>query len=291
MTTAIIFGANGQDGHYLNALLTGMGMDVLGVSRSGEWLHTDIADFQAVEQLVATHRPNFIFDLAANSTTRHDAVLENNATIGTGTFNLLEAVYRHSRHTKVFLSGSGLQFENKGLPVKETNAFHASSPYAVSRIQSVYAGRYYRSLGLRVYFGYFYNHESPRRPAHHLTRRIAAAACQIAAGSTEVLTIGDVDVQKEWTFAGDVVKAALILTMQDEIFEANLGSGLAYSIANWLDACFSLKGLQWQNHVVSPPGFQPEYRILVSNPDLIHSLGWRPEVTFQMLAKMMTDAA
>ena len=290
MTTALIFGANGQDGHYLNALLKGVGMDVVGISRSGDWLHTDIADFNDVERLVAERRPDYIFDLAANSTTRHDAVLENNATIGTGSINLLEAVYRHSRHTKVFLSGSGLQFENHGIPVRETDAFQASSPYAVSRIQSVFAGRYYRSLGLRVYFGYFYNHESPRRPAHHLTRRIASAACQIAAGSTEVLTIGDVGVQKEWTFAGDVVRAAVTLTMQDDVFEANLGSGLAYSIADWLEACFSLKGLQWQKHVVSPEGFQAEYRILVSNPDLIHSLGWKPEVTFRMLAKMMTEA-
>ena len=60
--------------------------------------------------------------------------------------NILEAVKRHCPESKVFITGSGVQFENKGVPISETDNFEANSPYAIARIQSVYAARYYRKL-------------------------------------------------------------------------------------------------------------------------------------------------
>ena len=143
---AIIFGANGQDGFYLSGLLEQKGIKVIGVSRSGNFLKTNIADFAEVAELIKSSAPDFVFHLAANSTTRHDAIFENHETISTGTFNILEAVRLHSPTTKVFISGSGLQFENKNLPIKESDPFEARDAYSVSRIQSVHAARYFRRL-------------------------------------------------------------------------------------------------------------------------------------------------
>src|SRR6202008_1963773 len=108
-----------------------------------------------VSKLIEEQKPDFIFHLAANSTTRHDALFENHATISTGSFNILEAVKNYSPQTKVFISGSGLQFVNADKPIKETDAFEARDPYSVSRIHSVYAARYYRRLGVKAYVGYF----------------------------------------------------------------------------------------------------------------------------------------
>ena len=285
--TAIIFGANGQDGSYLAELLQQRGMHVVGISRSGNWLRTDITDYEAVKAVITMHQPQYIFHLAANSTTRHDVIFENNNTIGTGSLNILEAVRTASPHTKVFLSGSGLQFQNQGRPIKETDPFDASSPYAVSRIQTLYAARYFRTLGVQTYFGYFFNHESPIRPERHMSRKIASAARRIQAGSNEILEIGDITVKKEWTYAGDVVKAIMALVEQNNIFESNLGSGLAYSIEEWLEVCFGLIGKDWRQHVTLKQNFVPEYDILVSDPARIHSLGWMPKVSFTGLAEMM----
>ena len=154
---AIIFGASGQDGNYLSALLIKQGYDVIGVSRKNGYLQTDISDFDQVFGLISQHMPDYIFHLAANSTTHHDALFENHATIATGTLNILEAVKRISPLTKVFISGSGLQFKNDDKPIKETDPFEARDAYSVSRIQSVYAARYFRSFGIKVYVGYFFN--------------------------------------------------------------------------------------------------------------------------------------
>lgn len=289
MKTAILFGANGQDGFYLRDLLLRQGFNVIGVSRSGDFLRTPITDLEAVRALIRETQPDVIFHLAANSTTRHDVWQENHETISTGTFVILEAVRLEKPNCKVFISGSGLQFENHDQPIRETDPFEARDPYSVSRIQSVYCARYYRRLGVQAYVGYFFNHDSPRRSERHMAQKIAAFARQIKAGQPGVLEIGDMDVVKEWTFAGDVVQGIWTLVQQDQVMEANLGSGLGYSIRDWLDVCFAWVGKDWQPYIQLKPGFKPEYRQLVSDSSRIHQLGWKPTTSLADLARMMLE--
>lgn len=286
---AIIFGASGQDGFYLRQLLQRREVETICVARSAtkDFITGDVADWEFVENAVAHHTPNYVFHLAANSTTRHAAVFDNHAAISTGAINVLEAVYRHSPRARVFLSGSAAQFENGGTPIDENTPFAPISPYAVSRIHSVYAGRYYRSLGSKVYIGYFFNHDSPRRAEQHVNQKIAQAAKKIAAGIDEKLEIGDAAVKKEFNFAGDVIEAVWLLVNQDNVFEAVIGSGAAHSIAEWLDLCFGAVYLKWQDYVTIKENFASEYKILVSNPALIKSLGWQPENGIKELAEMM----
>lgn len=281
---AVIFGANGQDGFYLAELLRREKIKAIKVSRSGENLIGDAADWKFVKSLIQNEKPDYVFHLAANSTTKHDAVFENHETIATGTLNILEAVDRHSRNGKVFLSGSAMQFENTGKPIDERTPFAPLSPYAVSRIQSVYAARYYRSRGLKTYVGYFFNHDSPRRDERHVNQKIVRAAQR---GAT--VEIGDISVKKEFNFAGDVIEAVWKLVNQDKIFEAVIGSGAAHCIEEWLELCFAAVDKDWRDYVTIKKDFKAEYQILVSNPALINSLGWHPETDINSLAKMMME--
>ncbi len=284
---ALIFGANGQDGLYLAQECKLKRIEPIGVSRSSSWLKGDIADYKLVESLVKEHKPLHVFHLAANSTTRHDALFENHETISTGTLNILEAVKKHSPSSKVFITGSGVQFKNNGNPISEHDEFDASSPYSVSRIHSVYAARYFRSLGLRTYVGYLFHHESPYRKPNHVSKMIALAVQRIADARTEKIELGDISVRKEWTFAGDIAKGIFTLVEQDDIFEAVIGSGIVYSIEEWLEQCFGLIGRNWRDHVRMREGFKAEYKRLVSDPATINRLGWFPVVTFPELAKLM----
>lgn len=287
---AIIFGASGQDGFYLRQLLRRQKVETNCVARSGdEFIIGNVADWQFVEKAIKRHQPDYIFHLAANSTTRHEAIFDNHAAISTGTINILEAVYRHSPQSKVFLSGSAVQFENDGTPIDENTPFAPLSPYAVSRIQSVYAGRYYRSLSLKVYVGYLFNHDSPCRTSQHVNQKIALAAKRIALGKDDKLEIGDITVKKEFNFAGDVVEAVWCLVNQDDVFEVVIGSGKAYSIEAWLDLCFTSVNLEWRNYVKINDKFKPEYQILISKPTLMNSLGWQPKIDINGLAQMMME--
>jgi GDPmannose 4,6-dehydratase len=288
---ALIFGITGQDGYYLSSLLNSEKVNVIGVSHSDQtWISGDVAEYSFVESLVQTHQPDYIFHFAANSTTRHSAAFENHQAISTGSLNILESVKLHCPKARVFLSGSAMQFENRGAPIDENTPFEASSSYSVSRIQSVYAGRYYRrAFGLSVYVGYFFNHDSPLRTERHVNKKITAAARRIANGSAETLELGNIDVRKEFNFAGDIVDAVWMLVNQNEVFEAVVGSGQPYSIREWLEYCFKKINADWQEHVVLKHDFLPEYQLLVSNPQLIRSIGWKPKVDFCQLAGMMME--
>jgi GDPmannose 4,6-dehydratase len=286
--TALIFGASGQDAHYLAELCGKRGIKSVSCSRSvGPWIQCNVADYGAVKDLIHRHEPAYIFHLAADSTTRHDALFENHSAISTGTLNILESARLHAPHARIFLTGSGVQFKNRERPISENDEFEASSPYALARIHSVYAGRYYRALGLRVYAGYLFHHESPLRKPTHVSKTIADAALRIANGSNEIIKLGDLSVEKEWTFAGDIVEGIFTLINQDHVFEATIGSGNVYSIQNWLDACFGLIKLDWRDHVKLDDAYVPEYRRLVCNPTTLHKLGWQPKVGFDELARMM----
>lgn len=288
MQTALIFGAGGQDGHYLSLLCRERGITAVGCSRSpGAWTQGDVADRRLVEELVRTHHPAYIFQLAARSTTSHDALFDNHAAISSGTINVLEAARLHAPQARIFLPGSGVMFRNEGRPISERDAFEASSPYAVARIHAVHAGRYYRTLGLRVFVGHLFHHESPLRGPAHVSRMIADAARRAAAGNTEPVEIGDIGVEKEWTFAGDVADGMFKLLDQDDVHEAVIGSGRAYTIRQWLEACFGAVGRDWREHVRLRDDFIPEYRRLVSDPSTMLKLGWSPKVGFAELAAMM----
>ena len=286
---ALIFGASGQDAYYLARLCEERGIQPICVSRSagGDWRRGDVANREQVNALVSEHRPAYIFHLAANSTTRHDALFENHATISTGALNVLEAARTLVPEARVFLSGSGLQFVNRGQPISEQDPFDANSPYSVARIHSTYAARYYRRLGVRVYVGYLFHHDSPLRKPHHVSQKIAQAVRRIADGSGETLEMGDVSVRKEWAFAGDIAAGILALVTQDGVAEACIGTGESHAITDWLEACFRLKGLDWREHVRLAEGFRAEYPLLVSDPTTIHALGWRAEVNLPRLAEMM----
>jgi GDPmannose 4,6-dehydratase len=287
---ALIFGSSGQDGLYLTDLLHSENIDVVRISRRNADITGDVKDYGFVKSQVNDFRPDYIFHLAANSTTKHSALFENHETISTGTINILESVKLHCPQAKVFLSGSAMQFKNEGLPIDEQTPFAANNPYAVARIHSVYAARYYRDvLGLFVYVGYFFNHDSPFRTEQHINKRITAAAKRIANGTKEKLKIGNINVRKEFNFAGDMMQAAWQLVNQDKIFEAVIGCGKAYSIRDWIEYCFNKVNLSWEKFVVQRKDFVNEYDTLVSNPKLIKSIGWRAKVDFEQLADLMME--
>jgi len=284
---ALIFGANGQDGYYLSKSCHRRQIEVVGISRSGPWLHGDVACPETVEELIRLHHPEMIFHLAATSTTKHHALYENHAAIGTGTINILESVRRWSPRSKVFITGSGLQFANNGQPISEAAPFDHGSFYAAVRNYSVYLARYFRSLGIRTYVGYLFNHESPLRRPEHVSQKIVQAARRITEGSEDIIELGDTSVRKEYTFAEDVARGMITLLEQDQVFEAAIGSGCAYSIEDWLNECFGLINKDWHQYVRPKKDFKADFRVLVSNPSTINSLGWHATTTISELAEIM----
>jgi GDPmannose 4,6-dehydratase len=284
---ALIFGVSGQDGIYLSSLLKEKGIEVIGSSRT-QGIKGDVGDLFFVEYLIKEHSPDYIFHLAADSSTRHSLLFENHNSISTGTINILESARIYSPESRIFLSGSAMQFQNDGNPIDESTPFAGTSPYSLARIHSTYAGRYYRdSFGMKIFTGFLFNHDSPLRSESHINQKIVKTAQRIKAGEKIKLEVGSTEVRKEFNFAGDIVEAIWTLVNQDEITECVIGSGVSYSIKEWIESCFSIAELEWKDHVILLNDFVPEYQSLVSNPGLIRSIGWDPQISFESLAQKM----
>lgn len=285
---ALIFGGNGQDGILLKKLLVDQNIEVLSISRNNADLIGSVSDLPFVESVIKSTLPDFIFHLAANSTTKHYVLFENHETISTGSLNILESARLFSPKSKIFLSGSAMQFKNDGNPIHEKTEFDASSPYSIARIQSVYAGRYYReSFGMQVYIGYFFNHDSQLRSEKHVNQKIVSAVKRISQGSSEKLELGNIEVKKEFNYAGDILEAVWLLINQNLVYEAVIGSGKTYSIKDWANCCFKKMNLKWEDFVIINNEFISEYSILVSKPDIIMGLGWQPKTSFNELVDIM----
>lgn len=286
----IIFGISGQDGYYLKKLLEINGFTVIGVSRSEEkWIKGDIGNFNFVNNLIKLHQPSFVFHLAANSTTKHDVLFENHTAIGTGTLNILEAVKNHSLRTKVFLSGSALQFKNEGKPIKETDEFDPKDIYSVQRVYSVNVARYYRTLGIKVYIGYFFHHDSPLRSERHLSMNIIRAALRIKAGSREFVELGNPEVIKEFNHALDMMEAIWILVNQEDIYEAVIGCGKGFKILDWIQVCEKILNIDLIKKIKINPIFKSEFNTLISDPFTIKNLGWQQKFNITDLANDMIN--
>ncbi len=286
---ALIFGANGQDGFYLSEACKKRDIEVIGISQHGPWFHGNISNRKTVESLIREHLPNYIFHLAATSTTKNEAIFENHESIGTGTINILEAVKQWAPECKVFLAGSGLQFVNVGNPLSEESPFCHNSCYAATRNYSIYMARYFRTLGIKTYVGYLFHHESPLRKAHHVSQKIIQGVKDISLGGKVTLELGDISVVKEWTYAADIVEGILTLIEQEKVFEATIGSGRGYSIKEWIIECFNLIGKEWRDYIKEKDNFKPEYTTLISNPQTINSLGWKATTPISELAKIMLN--
>lgn len=290
MTTALIFGSNGQDGFYLNKLLSNNGILVYTISRKHSEIVGDVSDYNFVEKIVKEVKPNFIFHFAATSKTSHDFIFENHSSISIGTINILESVKLYSNNTKVFISGSALQFKNTGKPIDEFTEFDPSSAYATSRIHSVYTARYYREkFNLKIYIGYFFNHDSPLRNINHVNQKIVNACVNISNGNVKKLILGDITVKKEFSFAGDIVEAVWLFVNQNSVFETVIGSGVAYSIIDWLKLCFSRFNLNWEDFVIIDNNLKNDNLTLVSNPKTIKEIGWKQKTNINELATIMID--
>lgn len=289
---ALITGAGGQDSWYLQQLLRSLDIEFRLIDRKPPFndISLDVPD--QVAKCVKEFSPTHVFHFAAKSSTRHQFLFDNHAALVKGTTCLLEACRLHSPGARVFLSGSGLQFENKGLPIAENSPFAVESAYACARVQSVYLGRYFRAhFGLPVFVGYLFGHESPRRPKMFTSKMLVDAALSARKDSDYRCEVGNISVRREFGYAADIVLGIWRLVNQpigpSTIWEANICTGVGISLEQWAQIAFDVVGLRWQDFVFESKDFAPDYKSLVGLRGRISELGWSPSINSLTLCRLM----
>ena len=312
MPTALITGITGQDGSYLAELLLAKNYRVVGMVRRSstltferiqhlqddiEIIQGDLHDQSSLMDLVEQHKPDEVYNLAAQSfvpTSWNQPVLTGEVT-ALGVTRMLEAIRLLSPKTRFYQASSSEMFGKvREVPQRESTPFYPRSPYGVAKMYGHWITVNYReSYNLFAVSGILFNHESPRRGLEFVTRKITYGAARIKLGLAKELRLGNLEARRDWGFAGDYVDAMWRMLQTDAPDDFVVGTGETHSVREFCEKAFDCLGLDYQQYVVVDPRFYrpAEVDLLVSDPShASQKLGWQPEVGFEGLVQMMVEA-
>jgi GDPmannose 4,6-dehydratase len=180
------------------------------------------------------------------------------------------------------------------VPQTEVTPFYPRSPYGVSKVFAHYITVNYReSYNLFAVSGMLFNHESPRRGLEFVTRKVSDGVARIKLGLADALSIGNLDAQRDWGFAGDYVRAMWLMLQQEQPNDYVIATGVSHSVRNLVEIAFAHVGLDWQKYVrIDRALLRPaEVDQLLGDASKARTdLGWTPSVNFRQLVEMMVDA-
>jgi GDPmannose 4,6-dehydratase len=309
---ALITGITGQDGSYLAELLLEEGCQVFGMVRRSSTenfdrinhirdkihlLQADLLDQLSLIRLIEKCQPEEIYNLAAQSfvpTSWNQPML-------TGEFNalgvtkILEAIRQVNKNIKFYQASSSEMFGKvQEVPQNEKTPFYPRSPYGVAKVYSHWITVNYReSYGIFAVSGILFNHESPRRGLEFVSRKITDGVARIKLGVTKNLYLGNLDAKRDWGYAGDYVKAMWLMLQQKEPEDFVIATGKNHAVKELAQIAFEHVGLDYEKFVkVDPKLVRPaEVDVLLGDSSYAaQRLGWKPEVSFKQLIKMMVDA-
>ncbi|HEV8231847.1 MAG TPA: GDP-mannose 4,6-dehydratase [Thermoanaerobaculia bacterium] len=312
MKSALVTGINGQDGSYLAEHLLDHGYRVYGLVRrtsirnlervahlldSIEILNGDLLDQNSLINAVAEAKPDEVYNLAAQSfvpASFSQPVLTGEFT-ALGVTRMLEAIRIVNSKIRFYQASSSEMFGKvQSVPQDEETKFHPRSPYGVAKLYGHWITVNFReSYEMFAVSGILFNHESPRRGAEFVTRKITLAAARIAAGKQKELRLGNLEARRDWGFTGDFVEAMRLMLQQPEPKDYVIGTGETHTVQEFVEAAFGHLGLDWRRYVVIDPKLvrPAEVDLLISNPRRAREeLGWTPRVSFPELVRMMVEA-
>jgi len=309
---ALITGITGQDGSYLAELLLDKGYDVYGLVRRASTTNywriehlldriqlkpADLLDQLSVIRVIDAIRPNELYNLAAMSfvPASWDQPLLTGEFNSQGVTRVLEAVRHVDPSIRLYQASSSEMFGKvREIPQTELTPFYPRSPYGVSKVFAHYITVNYReSYDLFAVSGILFNHESPRRGLEFVTRKVTDGVARIKLGIADALSLGNLDAQRDWGFAGDYVRAMWMMLQQERADDYVIATGESHSVRNLVETAFAHVGLDWQKHVRTDPRFlrPAEVDHLIGDPSKARAaLGWHPAVNFKGLVQMMVDA-
>ena len=295
---ALICGISGQDGAYLAQHLLGLGYEVVGSSRDATvtrfsglerlnilsrvtTVSMAINDFRSVLSTLQRHEPDEIYNLAGQTSVglSFEQPVETMDSVVGGTLNLLEAIRFSGRKIRFYNAGSGEAFGDTGKDVAtEDTAFKPRSPYAVAKASATWLVRNYRdSYRLAACTGILFNHESSLRPDRFVTKKIVAAARRISQGSDETLTLGNIDIHRDWGWAPEYVEAMQLMLAAGAEQDYIVATGRSVQLRYFVEQVFVNFGLDWQQHTkVDSTIFRPsDIEVSQANPMRTQrNLGW-----------------
>lgn len=311
---AIIFGAGGQDGYYLSKILLEKNYDVFGTfyEKSTEreqslrklgvkTLTCDVTNASRMSEILTSIKPLEVYNLSGKSSV-HDSwnkpllYLQTNALSVVSMLEILTDPKLNLHHTKFFQASSSEIFGDTGInPANEKNPICPSSPYAVSKAISHQTVQLYRNTYKRFFVsGLLFNHESPLRDTNFLSKKIVTGAVRIAKGQASEIKLANLDNRRDWSFAGDVMRAAWMMLQHEEPEDFIIASGQSKSVEEFAQVVFNILGFKnWAKYIKLDINLARTNNIktIQADPSKAHSeLGWLPQFSFEQLVMHLVES-
>ncbi|MFD1936143.1 MULTISPECIES: GDP-mannose 4,6-dehydratase [Nonomuraea] len=312
---ALITGITGQDGSYLAEHLLSLGYEVWGLARGQanprvsrmrklladvQVVRGDLLDQGSLISAVEKVQPDEVYNLGAISfvpMSWEQAELTAEVT-GMGVLRMLEAIRVCSSRgasIRFYQASSSEMFgQVSETPQNERTSFHPRSPYGVAKAYGHFLTQNYReSYGMFAVSGILFNHESPRRGAEFVTRKVTLGVARIKLGLASELRLGNLEARRDWGFAGDYVKAMHLMLQADAPEDYVIGTGRTQSVRELVEAAFKAADLDWEQYVVCDQALHrpAEVDLLCADPKKARTqLGWEPTVSFEELVAMMVES-
>jgi GDPmannose 4,6-dehydratase len=328
MKKALITGVTGQDGSYLAEFLLNKGYIVHGVIRRASVFNTeridhlhgldnfhlhhgDVTDSSNINKLMSTIQPDEVYNLAAQSHVQVSfEVPEYTAQVDAlGTLRILDALRNYCPNAKFYqASTSELYGKVQEVPQNEETPFYPRSPYGVAKIYGYWIVKNFReAYNLYACNGILFNHESERRGKTFVTRKITIGLAEIAAGKRSILTLGNIDSQRDWGYAKEYVEAMWLMLQQDSPEDFVIATGKTYTVRTFVEKAAKYVGfdIEWQGEGVNEVGvdkktnkiiieinskyFRPtEVDLLIGDATKAEQkLGWKAKVEIDELVEIM----
>ena len=316
MRSALIAGVSGQDGLYLSELLLSKGYKVFGLVHSVDaqrelqlttevpglqLIHGDLTDTNSLFRALEIAAPDEVYNLGAKSHVAFswEQAQQTAQVTAIGVLNLLEAIrvsYPVGARRPRFYQASSSEMFGKAqeTPQRETTLLWPRSPYGVAKVFGHHMTINYReSYGFHASSGILFNHESPRRSAEFVTRKVSQSVARIATGKQKTIVMGNLDAMRDWGFAGDYVKAMWLMLQQDLADDYVIATGKTHSVRDLVSLAFSVAGISnWEDYISSSDDLlrPADISSLVGDPSKAKlNLGWVPETSFEELVTMMVE--
>ena len=311
----LITGITGQDGSYLAELLLEKGYEVHGIvrrvaledPRARMWRIRHILDkikihsasmesYASIFNIIAELKPHECYHLAAQSYVSY-SFEDEFSTIDTnlnGTHYVLSAIKRQAPNCKFYFAASSEMFGHvTNTPQDEETPFHPRSPYGISKMAGFELTRNYReAYDLYALSGILFNHESPRRGAEFVTRKISSSAAKIKLGIENELRLGNIEAKRDWGHAQDYVRAMWLMLQQEQPDDYVIASGRTRSVKEFVEAAFGYIDLDYRDYlVIDKELYRPsEVHVLQGDASKAQkTLKWNPKISFEELVKEMVD--
>ena len=312
MKRALITGITGMDGSHLADFLLEKDYEVFGMERRTStknrvntshlegkvnFLMGDMSDQSSLIRVVQAAEPDEVYNLAAQSFVGESwNSPEQSADItGVGVLRMLEAIRFYGKPIKFYQASTSEMFGKMEDLANEDTKFYPRSPYGVAKLYAHWIVINYReSYDMFNICGLLFNHESERRGREFVTRKITDGVARIHLGLEDYITLGNLDVKRDWGYAPDYIEAMWLMLQQDNPTDYVIATGEFHTLGDFLDSSFQHIGItDWSKYVKQDERYMRPADVYYLRGDSTKArleLGWTPKTSFEgMVSKMVSN--